>query len=230
MMYAEDIEDEIIPTLAALSFPPEGLFVRFEACSPKDGAQTVRGRRSLHTVDEIILRLVTSLRARNALSDALESGASQVELFFVQLNPRLQTNREYRAFCPPGGQIITGVSQYQWHAPWLMASRQSPEEFAGTARRIVHGIESLHGQVLEELQPDDEVDRLILSQGFTFDVFFDEEDGACQLVELNTFGVRSARGSCLFQRVRDRAQLYGTKPELEFRITVPYLGSKEPSS
>lgn len=79
MMYTEDIEDEITPALAGLSFPPDGLFMRFEACSPKDGAQKVRGRRSLHTVDEIILRLVTSYRARNALSDVLQSGASRVE-------------------------------------------------------------------------------------------------------------------------------------------------------
>lgn len=89
MMYAEDIEDEITPALAGLWFQPDGLFMRLEACSPKDGAQKVRDRRSFHTVYEIILRLVTSSRARNALSDALQSGASQVELFFVRFNPRM---------------------------------------------------------------------------------------------------------------------------------------------
>jgi len=141
----------------------------------------------------------------------------------------MHSDREYRVFCSPGGQIITGVSQYKWHTPWRMASLQHPDEFEGTARRILRRTESLHRQILEELRPDDELDRLMLSQGYTFDVFFDEEDSACQLVELNSFGVRSACGSCLFQWVRDRPQLYGVEQELEFRVTVPYMCRKEAS-
>lgn len=100
---------------------------------------------------------------------------------------------------------------------------QHPEEFEGTTRRILRSIESLHRQLLEDLRPVDEMDRLLLNQGYTFDVVFDEEDDAYQLVELNTFGARSACGSCLFQWVQDRPQLHGAEQELYFRVTIPYL-------
>lgn len=218
-MYAEDLEDEIAPALSSVSFPPEGLFMRLDAFSPKDGACRVPGRRSLHTVDEAILRLVTSSRARNALYDALESGAERVNLFFVPFNARMQSEREYRAFCPPGGRRITAVSQYRWHQPWMMSELQSLEEIEDVAGKILGGIESLHGQILEDLEEDNDMDRLLLEQGFTFDSFFDEETGRCQLIELNGFGVRSSCGSCLFQWVRDRAVLYGAESDVEFRIT-----------
>ncbi|KAL6921701.1 hypothetical protein FSHL1_005669 [Fusarium sambucinum] len=57
--YQEDIEDEILPQLSALQFPPQGLFMRLDGCSPKDGRQTVPGRLSLHSPNDIIVRLTT---------------------------------------------------------------------------------------------------------------------------------------------------------------------------
>ncbi len=69
--------------------------------------------------------------------------------------------------------------------------------------------------------PDEERDRLLTEQGLSFDLFLDEEAQTVELVELNSFGVRSPCGSCLFQWVRDRAVLYGEErhDKLEFRIS-----------
>jgi hypothetical protein len=57
--YQEDIQEEIIPHLSSLEFPAEGLFMRLDRCSPKDGRQAVPGRlsslpkRYSHSLDHI---------------------------------------------------------------------------------------------------------------------------------------------------------------------------------
>lgn len=79
--------------------------------------------------------------------------------------------------------------------------------------------------ILEEVgRRNDAEDRLMMEQGFSFDLFYDEDTEKCSLVELNTFGVRSACGSCLFQWVDDREVLYGGE-EAEFRVSVDMLES-----
>ncbi len=54
----------------------------------------------------------------------------------------------------------------------------------------------------------------------SFDLFFDDEAQRAELVELNSFGVRSPCGACLFQWVRDRAVLYDEMERdlVEFRV------------
>jgi hypothetical protein len=67
----------------------------------------------------------------------------------------------------------------------------------------VEGAARVRGMILDEVRRSERAeDKLLLEQGFSFDLFYDEETGRCELVELNTFGVRSACGSCLFQWVR----------------------------
>lgn len=77
--------------------------------------------------------------------------------------------------------------------------------------------ERIRGLILDDLD-ESEMDRLLVEQGFSFDLLFDEERNACELVELNGFGARSSCGSCLFQWVRDREQLYRGE-DMEFRVT-----------
>ncbi|KAK4199502.1 hypothetical protein QBC40DRAFT_281794 [Triangularia verruculosa] len=219
-MYAEDIAEEITPLLQSqLVFPPEGLFLRLAACSPKDGAHLTRGKIAMNTVQEIILRIVTSVRARNALHNSLEAGEETFDLFFLPFDERMSSDQEYRVFCPPGGRRITAVSQYQWHKGWRYGDRHIDlrKEKANT---ILSGIAAVHKCILEDLDEEDELDKLLLQQGFSFDVFFDAGTEACELVELNGFGVRSSCGSCLFQWVKDREQLYGGTNELEFRVAI----------
>jgi hypothetical protein len=222
-MYREDLEVEIYPSLATLHFPPEGLFVRLDACSAKDGVSRIPRKRSLHSPEEIVLRIVTSIRARNALLDALEEewGPRQTfDLFFLPFNSRMRSEFEYRVFCPPGVERIAAISQYQWHKPWHFKSR-SGAEMKRIAEHIADEAEKIRADIMIDLDEMNELDMLLLKQGFSFDIFYYEQLDSVQLVELNVFGVRSACGSCLFNWVRDRAVLESkvASGELEFWIT-----------
>ncbi|KAK4040187.1 hypothetical protein C8A01DRAFT_46428 [Parachaetomium inaequale] len=228
--FREDLTEEIIPLLESrLVFPAEGLFLRLDACSPKDGV----GPLALHDVWAVVRKVVTSVRARNALFNWTNShpaggsgGENQgrmMELFFLPFDGRMAAEREYRVFCRPGDGRITGVSQYQWYKPWLF-QRVDVEEKERVVRRVMGGAEEVRRLILTETEKRGErEDRLMLEQGFSFDLFYDEERGRCELVELNTFGVRSACGSCLFQWVEDRKVLYGEE-EAEFRVAVDIEG------
>jgi hypothetical protein len=72
------------------------------------------------------------------------------------------------------------------------------------------------------------MDKLLLQQGFSFDVMFDGESGNIKLIELNSFGARSGCGSCLCHWLRDWNVLYGKHKdggegvEVEFRISVKF--------
>ncbi|KAI0810052.1 hypothetical protein GGR55DRAFT_150696 [Xylaria sp. FL0064] len=224
-IYREDLDEEIVPAFKSLSFPPEGLFMRLEACSAKDGVQKMPGNSALRSVDEILLLLLTSARARNAIFNALGAGAEKFELFFTPWDGRMRSEREYRVFCPPfcpqESPRISAISQYAWHKEWIFNLPCHRELREQLAEKIARGSAEIMVQIAAELDPDNEMDHLLMRQGFTFDVLFDEECDRLQLVELNVFGVRSACGSCLFQWIRDRETLYGHgEPNyVEFRVT-----------
>lgn len=74
--------------------------------------------------------------------------------------------------------------------------------------RVVAEAQRMRGLILEDLD-ESEMDRLLVGQGFSFDLLFDEMRDVCELVELNGFGVRISCGSCLCRWVKDREQLYG---------------------
>ncbi|KAL7819462.1 hypothetical protein V8C44DRAFT_318196 [Trichoderma aethiopicum] len=221
--YAEDLQEEVYPAFQSLTFPPEGLFMRLGACSPKDGAHTTPGMLSLQSVEDIVLRMTTSLRTWSALTNVLNSDAEETHAYFLTFDPRLQSSREYRVFCCPESLRITAVSQYEWHKPWIFANKDR-DRMGERAQSIVDGIEKVHDEILEfmQAQEDPELERVIRRQGFTFDVFYDQLDDVCRLIELNTFGVRSACGSCLFHWLRDRELLYGNEggPGIVFRVTM----------
>ncbi|KAM0557220.1 hypothetical protein ACHAPJ_005484 [Fusarium lateritium] len=216
--YREDIEEEIIPAFSSLIFPSEGLFIRLDRCSPKDGRQTVPGRSSLHSPNDIILRLITSQRARNEIIKSLEEGVLTINLTFLPFNDRMSSKREYRVYCAPRIGRVTAVSQYCWHRPWLFGD-QGPEDYMNVVEKIWNGILRIHREILEDLDSNNEMDQLLLKQGFSFDVFYDETDGPLQLVELNVFGARSGCGSCLFHWIKDFDTLYGDGENVEFRVT-----------
>ncbi|KAI3327726.1 hypothetical protein HD806DRAFT_483757 [Xylariaceae sp. AK1471] len=221
-IYREDLEVEIYPSLAVLHFPPEGLFMRFDACSAKDGVSKIPRKRSLHSSEEIVRRIVTSPRARNALHNALleEWQPGQMfDLFFLPFNPHMRSEFEYRVFCPPGTERIAAISQYRWHHPWHFKDRSEVEK-RKIAEYIAAEAEKIRADIMVDLDEKDKLDALFLQQGFTFDVFYDEEEKSFQLVELNVFGVLSACGSCLFNWICDREVLEGkaANDELEFRV------------
>jgi hypothetical protein len=222
-MYRDDLADELIPLLeSSLIFPPQGLFLRLDACSPKDG----EGPVALRSVGDVLLKVATSVRARNALVHCLDDCLDDkmkmggVDLFFLPFDARMAGDREYRVFCRPGDGVVAGVSQYRWYRPWRFAE-VGKGEMERVVSRVVRGAEELRGMILDEVKGGvgEEGDGLLLEQGFSFDVFYDEDADTCSLVELNTFGVRSACGSCLFQWVDDRRVLYGEE-KAEFRVAL----------
>ncbi|KPM36915.1 hypothetical protein AK830_g9659 [Neonectria ditissima] len=216
--YKEDIHEEIVPALSALHFPAEGLFMRLDGCSPKDGRRRVPGRLSLHSIDDILLCLTTSQRARNDMLKSLESHSATVEITFLPFDDRMASKREYRVYCSPGKGAITAVSQYCWHKPWAYSGLKT-EAMSMVVDTIWEGIKGIHQQILADLDANSELDNLLLKQGYSFDVFYDEESETSELVELNVFGARSGCGSCLFHWIQDLALLYGDEQEVEFRAT-----------
>ncbi|RWA11420.1 hypothetical protein EKO27_g3675 [Xylaria grammica] len=210
-IYREDINQEIAPALESLAFPPEGLFMRLDACSAKDGVQKIPGNSALRSAE-----------------------SEEFELFFTPWNGRMRSEREYRVFCPPFRSQellrISAISQYRWHREWLFyfASDEQRNQVVG---RVAEGSDEIRKQIAAELHVGDEMDDLLMRQGLTFDVFYDEEQDLVQLVELNVFGARSACGSCLFQWVTDRKTLEGRgEPnDVEFRVTYQEIGYEEPS-
>jgi hypothetical protein len=98
-------------------------------------------------------------------------------------------------------------------------------EIDGILGKIMNEIKLVHGEILSELGNED-MDLLLLKQGFSFDVMWKEDEQRCALIELNGFGARSGCGACLFHWVKDMDVMYGTreatygKEEVEFRISV----------
>ncbi|KAL7934936.1 hypothetical protein V8C35DRAFT_300231 [Trichoderma chlorosporum] len=219
--YAEDLEDDVYPAFQGLTFPSEGLWMRFGACSPKDGAQLNPGQRSIHSVEDIVLRITTSLRTWSALTNILNSDAEVAYVYFLPFNEGMRSAREYRVFCVPNSLDISAVSQYEWHKPWIFAN-ENRDVMTKAAEKILRNIHKVHAEIIAFMRAheDNALESFVRSQGFTFDVLYDELGEQCMLIELNTFGVRSACGSCLFQWLRDRAQLYGETGDIEFRVTA----------
>lgn len=219
--YAEDLEDDVYPAFNGLLFPPEGLFMRLGACSPKDGTQLMPGKLAIHSVADIVLRITTSARTWSALTNILNHEGEEGHAYFLPFNSEMRSEREYRTFCIPNSLNISGVSQYRWHKPWMFG-HEDKDEMENIAQKILGGIQEVHAEIIAYMNAsdDNELENLIRTQGFTFDVLYDEKVGKCVLIELNTFGVRSACGSCLFQWLKDRASLYGETGDVEFRVAV----------
>ena len=227
-LYAEELAD-LKSAFGLLSYPPEGFFLRLDECSPKDG---VKGTAPLKSAEEIILRLTTSHRATNAMIRQKEKNGGFVELVFLPYNGKMDTAKEFRIFCAPPHGRITGVSQYKWHKPSFL-TRQAPGEISRIVEAIMQEILRIHEEIMTEVECDrgGAMDKLLLEQGFTFDVIFDEISKRCALIELNSFGARSGCGSCLFHWLRDMEVLYGKQlqrdacgdpgmGDVEFRISI----------
>ncbi|KAK4191296.1 hypothetical protein QBC35DRAFT_27039 [Podospora australis] len=225
-VYREGLEEEIYPLLNPLKFPPEGLFMRLDACSPKDGS-SVEGDVALHTVHAIVLRIVTSTMARDALLHSLNRGDQQVELFFLPFQERVGC---LRVFCKPGDDNqITGISQYCWGSLGKFQELENEKLLDTVVEKVVVAAGKVRNMILEEVRGTEkavavaENDALMLRQGFSFDLFYDEVKDAISLVELNTFGVSSDSESCLFHWALDRGVLYGEE-EAQFRVAIHMKG------
>lgn len=216
--YAEDLKDEIYPAFATLEFPSEGLFMRLGGCSLKDAAD---GQLAVHSADDAVTQISTSLRAYITLTNILNTDSNSAELYCVPFDARMDTRHEYRVFCVPETLEMSAVSQYRWHKPWVFADK-APDERRAIAEAILKGIQDIHASIIARLPPrgGTALDDMMYEQGFSFDVLNVAGGGSFLLVELNSFGIRGACGSCLFQWVHDRDVLYGKDGGVEFRVTL----------
>ncbi|KAJ6789275.1 hypothetical protein PWT90_02141 [Aphanocladium album] len=217
--YAEDLQDEIYPVFAALKYPPEGLFMRLGGCSLKDAASD--GQMAVFSANDAVLQISTSLRAFITLTNFLNTDQDSAMLYCVPFDNRMDTRHEYRVFCVPETFEISAVSQYKWHKPWAFADN-TPDERRDIAEAILQGIRKVHASIIDRLEAQgvNELDDLIYTQGFSFDVLNIAGGDSFLLVELNSFGVRGACGSCLFQWIRDQETLYNKDGPVEFRVTI----------
>ncbi|KAJ3494195.1 hypothetical protein NLG97_g4236 [Lecanicillium saksenae] len=217
--YAEDLQDEIYPIFDALKFPLEGLFMRLGGCSLKDAASD--GQMAVFSADDAVLQISTSLRAYITLTNILNADQEFAMLYCVPFDRRMDTKHEYRVFCVPETFKISTVSQYRWHKPWVFADKH-PQERTEIAGAILQGIKEIHASIVARLQARgvDELDDIIYTQGFSFDVLNIAGGDDFLLVELNSFGIRSACGSCLFQWVTDQELMYGKDGPVEFRVAL----------
>lgn len=202
---SEDLSDVVAPLLASVNFGSDGQFLRLEGCSPKDGAQVVPGQRSLHSPEEVVLRLATSLRARASLKKC----AGEAVLYFTPFDARMKSDSEYRVFCP---RRVAAVSQYAWYSSWRFANLPDSEAEI-VVGKIMAGVQKIYDDVVA-------ADPSTRDVGFIFDVLFDEESERIELVELNAFGEGSTTGACLFNWEKDRDILYGKTAGVEFRVAV----------
>jgi hypothetical protein len=191
-------------------------FLRVDYCSAKDS----QARNSIvESVEDVIDRLYTSMRAVRALLDILEEEPSEKpKIFLLPFNPHMNPARENRVFCPPRLSRPAAISQYRWWGPLELDDQTSLPEQAlaiyAAACNIYQDIIN-HAAQLDDRQVLDAMKK----EGFTFDLLR-TPSGEIQLVEINPFGAMSGCGSCLFQWIDDGKQLYGLKPEVELRYVV----------
>ncbi|MCJ1395825.1 hypothetical protein MMC18_008711 [Xylographa bjoerkii] len=184
-----DYLQKLVPTTC----PEEGWFLRLEGVSPKDG---VGGMRPKHTLMEILLTLTTSLRASTAIKYQLDN-QQPIRLYLIPFNKSMETSREFRIFCPPGGHIAA-ISQYKW----FRGTTWTDEEI----KHIGDGAQQLHHLIMGQ---DNAARDEIRKTGFVFDMLYTAGySHMFQLVELNHFGALTGCGSCLFHWIRDREILY----------------------
>lgn len=227
-IHREDLEDVVYPAFSTLKYPAgeKGLFMRLDGCSPKDATCRLHNgfkpQSLLLSTEDIVLRLASSERAVKDIQGSLNADLTEILVFFLPFDPRMRSDREYRVFCAPRSGHISAISQYQWHKPWKFKDYASdPKKMDSLVERISKAAQELQQTIVTALQPDHcEEDRKLLDQGFSFDVFYDEDTGKSHLVELNVFGARSGLGSCLFDWPRDFDLLYGENgEEAQFRVT-----------
>ena len=175
------------------SCPEEGWFLRLEGVSAKDG---VDGMRPKYSLMDILLTLTTSLRASTAMRHQLDK-LQPIQLYLLPFNKSMDTSREFRVFCPPGGHIAA-ISQYKWFrgTTW---TNQEIQHIGKGAQQIHHLIMSQENTTRDEIR----------KTGFVFDMLYTPwHSHVFQLVELNPFGALTGCGACLFHWIRDRDILY----------------------
>jgi len=191
-------------------------FLRVDYCSAKDSDV---GHSIVETVDDVVNRLYTSMRAVRGLADILEESATEKpRLFPMPFNAAMNPARECRVFCPHGKGRISAISQYRWTEPFRF---QNTDNAVEEALAIYRGACAIYDQIMERIGKMADVSTLgkMQQKGFTFDVL-KTPSGEVQFVEINPFGAMNGCGSCLFHWIRDAKLLYGMEQQVRLQFAV----------
>lgn len=224
---------------ALAKVPTSGYFLRLDICSPKD---TPGGLRAVHTLDDMITTLAQSARARQAIEEFLEEERLRSQrgdrsddereddpfmIYLMPWNDMMDCAREFRVFVPPENgpkQRISAISQYRSHEPSIFLHTG---ELDIIANKVYDEAKTLLPAIVNHMWTSPRIkerDRQRLAHdvqrfGFVFDVTLTAE-GEVLLLEINPFGALSGCGSCLFQWLRDAAQLNGSTDQVEFAFGI----------
>lgn len=176
----------------------EGLFVRINQCSTKDG---MYGVNPVFTAREIVNGIITSHRCFYNLKNYTENN-----IFIVPWDKNWHENgHEWRVFCFKGK--ITAISQHNLLSIYSL----SLEDCETLIPKITKFCQSVISSMREKV-PENEGNWVI-------DVVSFSKEKNIELVELNTFGAELPAGSALFDWNKDYEQLYGKTDFIEMRIT-----------
>ena len=197
------------------------LFVRLDTCSLKDARS---GKGPPRDVNDVITRMATSSRGMAGIRD-LRNASMPVVVYFFPWDKTIETELEYRVFCPPAISFSTAtkkspdrvvaISQYRWHEPWFHHKKPRSEQVA-IAERLVEHCQDLY----EEIKAHPALTPSIRSRGFVFDVVEDSVTQKVRLIELNDFGAQSGCGACLYHWIRDARILYGRENDVDVRVST----------
>jgi len=218
---AEDVACRIMSSRRALSELEEALNAESNA-SETEGLQEDPIREQWAEDDVNIKSPKSGTNAYQAKRPQSEDDNSKngINLYFTPYNDRLSTYFEYRVFCAPPDGGITTISQHKWRKPSVLQARYTTTGVKKITQKVFEEANRIHAEIMDAVRAG-ALDKLLLDQGFSFDICYDEDYDKCVLVEANPFGARGGHGACLFHWTRDVDVLYGmTQLEVEFRISM----------
>lgn len=133
----------------------------------------------------------------------LRNASIPVILYLFPWDKTMQTELEYRVFCPPTSSIsmenstrtgnMAAISQYRWYERWFHHKQPRSEQIAIADRLVEHCQELCYS-----IKAHPALTSLIRSRGSVVDVVEDPTTQKVRLIELNDFGTQSSCGACLY--------------------------------
>lgn len=175
-------------------------FIRFNEASPKDG---IFGCGPVHSAEEIVLAIATSMRAHKAMRTACKSERGET-LYLIPWRNDWNENLEFRVFIH--NSKVTAFSQYVWskYLGW------TPETIQIVAPAI---LKYCNETIIPKMSlPNFVVDVIVVIPQFQGNVSLITKDTEfhVELIEFNSFGFELSSGSALFHWLKDKDILYGT--------------------
>ena len=175
--------------------PPQGWFVRTNACSPKD-SQDDGGAGPHYSLVDALLALMASERVHVTM----KTYDVDVHFYLVPYDCNMTVDRELRVFV--NRNKVTAISQYDVFNVSSVFSPMDDETLASLAQSI----ETYHHDKILPIW--DGIESYVMDVEFIPDK---DESSRIRLIELNSFGAEMASASALFHWIRDSKELHSGK-------------------